>query len=98
MSNDGVNELLSSWQTLTQRQPFVNRWLSVNVDDVALPDGSRYEYTWLEPGGTGVAVLGFNEAGEVLIEQEYRYGVREVIWQLPGGLTNDGEDLMAAGL
>ena len=37
-------------------------------------------------------------AGEVLLEREYRHGVGEVIWQLPGGLADDGEDLQAAGL
>jgi 8-oxo-dGTP pyrophosphatase MutT (NUDIX family) len=87
-----------SWQTLNTHIVFSNRWITVQVDDVALPDGRRYEYTRLEPAGIGVAVIGFNEDGDVLMEREYRHGVGQVVWQLPGGLAAAGEDLQAAGL
>jgi 8-oxo-dGTP pyrophosphatase MutT (NUDIX family) len=86
------------WQTLGTRCVFANRWIKVLVDDVDLPDGRRYEYTRLEPAGTGVAVIGFNERGEVLLEREYRHGVGKVLWQLPGGLAAAGEELQSAGL
>ena len=43
-------------------------------------------------------MIGFNDAGEALLEREYRHGVGEVIWQLPGGLTDGNEDLQEAGL
>jgi ADP-ribose pyrophosphatase len=87
-----------SWQTLESRTAFSNRWIKVLMDEVVLPDGRRYEYTRLEPSGIGVAVIGFNERGEVLLEREYRHGIGQVIWQLPGGLAAVGEDLQAAGL
>lgn len=86
------------WQTLATHTTFANRWFTVAVDDVLLPDGRRYEYTRLEPGGIGVGVIGFNRQGEVLLEREYRHGVGEVIWQVPGGLADAGEELQAAGL
>lgn len=65
---------------------------------MALPSGQQYEYTRLVGPGVGVAVIGFNAAGEILLEREYRHGVGEVIWQLPGGLIKDGEDLIVGGL
>ena len=80
------------------RQAYRNRWVGVSVDHVRLPTGRTYEYTRLEPAGIGVAVIGFNAAGEILLEREYRHGVGEVIWQIPGGLAAPGEDLVAAGL
>lgn len=89
---------VSAWNTIGSHTAFANRWLSVQLDEVELPNGGRYEYTRLVPGGTGVGVIGLNEAGEVLLEREYRHGVGDVIWQLPGGLTDDGEDLQSAGL
>ncbi|MEZ4664335.1 MAG: NUDIX hydrolase [Caldilineaceae bacterium] len=36
--------------------------------------------------------------GEILLEREYRHGVGEVIWQLPGGLAEPDEDFITAGL
>lgn len=87
-----------AWQTIGTRPAFRNRWIGVEIDDVRLPDGRQYEYTRLLPAGIGVGVIGFNAAGEVLLEREYRHGVGEVVWQVPGGLAADGEELMAAGL
>ena len=86
------------WTTRETRTVFRNRWTGVDIDRVALPDGREYEYTRLRPAGIGVGVIGFNPAGQVLLEREYRHGVGEVIWQLPGGLSEDGEGLQAAGL
>jgi 8-oxo-dGTP pyrophosphatase MutT (NUDIX family) len=86
------------WQVHATRQVFGNRWLKVALDDVSLPDGRRYEYTRLEPAGIGVGVIGFNATGEVLLEREYRHGVGQVVWQLPGGLADEGEDWQSAGL
>lgn len=87
-----------AWQTLTTEIAFQNRWLRVVVDQVVLPTGREYEYTRLEGRGIGVGVIGFNATGEILLEREYRHGVREVVWQVPGGLATPGEDLQAAGL
>lgn len=89
---------LDEWSTIGAQRAFQNKWLAVDLEQVALPDGSRYEYTRIVPGRVGVGVIGFNRAGEVLLEREYRHGVRKVIWQIPGGLADAGEDLQAAGL
>lgn len=86
------------WQTVATHAAFQNRWLQVWLDDVALPDGRRYEYTRLQGAGIGVGVIGFNAAGEVLLEREYRHGVSQVVWQVPGGLAKAGEDLQLTGL
>lgn len=87
-----------AWTTRATRSAFRNRWLTVEIDDVALPTGAAYEYTRLLPAAEGVAVIGFNVAGEALLEREYRHGVGQVIWQLPGGLADSGEELRDAGL
>ncbi|MBX3054142.1 MAG: NUDIX hydrolase [Caldilineaceae bacterium] len=87
-----------AWTTRATRTAFRNRWLGVEIDEVELPTGAVYEYTRLLPAGVGVAVIGFNAAGDVLLEREYRHGVGRVVWQLPGGLADSGEALCDAGL
>jgi ADP-ribose pyrophosphatase len=72
--------------------------VGVTVDTVQLPTGQTYAYTRLEPAGIGVGVIGFNVAGEILLEREYRHGVGEVVWQIPGGLAAEGEELQRTGL
>jgi 8-oxo-dGTP pyrophosphatase MutT (NUDIX family) len=86
------------WTVNSSREAFANRWLRIAIDEVSLPDGRAYEYTRIEPVAPGVGVIGFNDAGEILLEREYRHGVGEVIWQIPGGLADPAEELQAAGL
>lgn len=86
------------WSTTATRSVFRNRWVGVVEDTVALPTGQSYEYTRLEPAGIGVGIVGFDAAGRILLEREYRHGVHQVIWQIPGGLADPGEDLQTAGL
>ena len=87
-----------AWTTRATHTAFGNRWLAVEIDDVVLPNGHEYEYTRLVPRAPGVGVIGFNEDGHILLEREYRHGVGEVIWQIPGGLADPNEDLRTAGL
>ena len=86
------------WQTLATESAFRNRWVGVALDQVQLPTGQQYTYTRLEPAGVGVGVMGFNAAGAVLLEREYRHGVNAVVWQLPGGLAATDEELLAGAL
>ncbi|MBK6429208.1 MAG: NUDIX hydrolase [Anaerolineae bacterium] len=86
---------IASWQLVDSRDAFQNRWLHVTLDTVRLPDGRTYEYTNVHREVAGVGIIGLNAAGEILLQQEYRHPVGQVVWQAPGGLANVGEDLLA---
>ncbi|MCS6843682.1 MAG: NUDIX hydrolase [Caldilineales bacterium] len=84
--------MVQPWQIVASREAFHNRWLHVTLDTVRLPDGQLYEYTTIRRDKVGVAAVVFNPQGQMLLEQEYRLPVGEVIYQLPGGLADPGED------
>jgi len=84
------------WRRLHGHTAFANRWIQVDVDTVALPNGRRYDYTVIRRRQHGAAVLAFNDQGQLLLEQEYRYPVDQVIWQTPGGLIDPGETPLQA--
>lgn len=86
---------LAPWGQVSSVAAFHNRWLHVTLDTVRLPNGQTYEYTTIRREVEGVGVLGFNAAGQVLLQREYRHPVNQVIWQAPGGLTSPGEDRAA---
>ena len=85
--------MIQPWQLLDTRDGFRNRWLHVTLDTVRLPDGATYEYTTIRRDKPGVAVAVINAQGQLLLEQEYRLPVGQVVYQLPGGLADVGEDL-----
>ena len=78
------------WDVLREDVVYEDRWVKVVLAHVRLPNGRRYVYTtlWRVPGA---AVVALNERGEILLVQEYRHPLGDVIYQLPGGLVDEGE-------
>ena len=100
-STDVVQPDPKAWQVTETRTAFRNQWVSVELDDVLLPNGDAYEYTRLAVASNraGVGVVGFNKGRtHLLMVREYRHGVGKVLWQFPAGLSNQGEDLGLAVL
>ncbi len=87
---------LRPWRRLHTKEVYANRWLRIQIDRVELPNGQPYDYTVIHRFADGVAALVFDDQNRLLLEREYRYPVEEVIWQLPGGLVDPGEEPLAA--
>lgn len=86
--------MVEPWQLLETRDGFRNRWLHATLDTLRLPDGGVYEYTTIRREKAGVAVAVLNPRGQLLLEQEYRWPVAQVVYQIPGGLVDTDEDLV----
>ena len=80
--------------TLSSRTVYRGRLLDVREDDVRLPDGttSRREYI-VHPGAA--VMIAMADAQSVVIERQYRYALREHVYELPAGKIDPGEDPLA---
>lgn len=66
-------------------------------DIVNLPDGSTMPYIRTVPAKThSVAVIALDSAGNMLVQREYSYPPDEIMWQLPGGGAEPGEEIIEA--
>ena len=45
-----------------------------------------------------VIVVARTRAGELIMVRQFRWGSNELSWEFPGGIVNEGEDPVAAGL
>ncbi|MBA3531725.1 MAG: NUDIX hydrolase [Ardenticatenales bacterium] len=79
------------WTVLSEEQHYENRWVRVRAQRVRLPNGVEYDYTLVDRPAQGVAVMLFDNEERLLLEQEYRHAVQQVVWQVPGGLINESE-------
>jgi ADP-ribose pyrophosphatase len=79
------------WIVLSEEVPFENRWVEVRLQRVRLPNGQEYEYSVVNRPAQGVGVFLFDEENRLLLEQEYRHAVGQVVWQVPGGLMDESE-------
>ena len=82
----------SQWVVHGRRRLYDSPWIRLEMTDVELPDGQRYEHhtVWM-PAAAMAAVLD-DAAERVLLMWRHRFVPDVWNWELPGGLIEDGED------
>jgi ADP-ribose pyrophosphatase len=83
------------WKTLSSREVYRNRWLSLREDQVALPDGRTSIYGVVTCGDC-VGVLPFVDPNTMLLIKQYRYVAKRLTWEMPTGGVHPGETVEEA--
>lgn len=82
--------------TVKKNVVYSGRIIRLRVDDALLPDGRPCKREIVEhPGGSAVLCV---ESGKVLLERQFRYAYGEVIWEIPAGKLEKGEDPARAAM
>lgn len=81
----------SRWIAHGERTIYDSRWIKLDLVDVELPDGQRFEHhvVRLNPASV-VAVI--DSADRALMLWRHRFVSDRWGWELPGGLVDEGED------
>jgi ADP-ribose pyrophosphatase len=61
-----------------------SKWYNLRQDVIGTPDGSRGTYTVVEHPGA-VWVVPVTDQGEIILEWQYRYTVKDWCWEVPAG-------------
>lgn len=77
--------------TLASKTMYRGRLLDVREDEVRLPDGSTSRREYIVHPGAAV-MLAMPDAHSVVMERQYRYALREHVYELPAGKIDAGED------
>jgi ADP-ribose pyrophosphatase len=78
-------------RTLSSQRIYEGAILSLRVDTVALPGGGVARREIVEHSGA-VAVLPVDEQGHVYLVRQFRKAVEEVLWEIPAGRLEAGEE------
>ena len=76
---------------ISSEQAFKGDFLRIERVTVELPDGKVATRDIVRHPGA-VAILALNEAGDILLERQYRTALDEVILEIPAGKVDPGED------
>ena len=76
---------------IASRTVFEGRLLTVLVDEVELADGARARREVVRHPGA-VAIVGLLDDGRVIMIRQYRHAAGEVLWELPAGVLEAGEE------
>jgi 8-oxo-dGTP pyrophosphatase MutT (NUDIX family) len=61
------------------------------LDQVELPNGNQLQATIFE-FRSWANILAVTKNNEAVLIRQYRHGVQDVLWEIPGGIVEDGED------
>lgn len=83
-------------KTVNKNYVYEGKIIKVRCDDAVLPDGKPCKREIVEhPGGTSILYV---TNGNVLLVRQYRYAFEEVLYEIPAGKLNYGEDPKAAAI
>ncbi|MEP6759918.1 MAG: NUDIX hydrolase [Sporichthyaceae bacterium] len=83
------------WELLAER-PRTGGWVPVSTRTYRMPDGSVSDWDIHEPGFTTVAVLALTPDDRVVLTRQFRPGPGRVVFDLPGGIVDPGEQIIEA--
>lgn len=87
---------MQPWKCLSSTIVFDSPWLRVTADKCELPSGHLLEPYFVIHESEWVHVFAIGEGEEILIVRQYRYAGNTVCSELPGGVVDSDEDLLAA--
>jgi ADP-ribose pyrophosphatase len=77
------------WKTLKSEYLFKDLWFTVRTDTCERPDGRIVEPYYVYEFPTWVSAVALTEDGKVIMERQYRHGLGEVAFEIPGGCVDD---------
>lgn len=77
------------WKTLKSEYLFKDLWFTVRQDTCERPDGRIVTPYYVYEFPTWVTALALTEDGKVILERQYRHGLGETHYEIPGGCVDD---------
>lgn len=78
-------------KTISRQEIFKGRIISLQVDEVMLPNGSTSKREIIKHPGA-VAVIAITEEGKLVVVEQYRKALEKAIVEIPAGKLEKGED------
>ena len=77
------------WKTLKSEYLFKDLWFTVRKDTCEQPNGKIVTPYYVYEFPTWVTALALTEDGKVILERQYRHGLGQVNYEIPGGCVDD---------
>ena len=86
--NDEAN---FNYQVVASQTIFDHAWVKIMRDTLS-HQGKQVQYFYLASPVEAVATIGVAPGGEIILTRQYRHPIGKVIYDLPAGRLNPGED------
>ncbi len=79
------------WTVLSSKHVVKDKWLSLRIDDCRTEDGVEINPYYVIECPDWALIAAFDDEMRLLIVEQYRHGLGEVICELPGGIVDAGD-------
>lgn len=87
---------LKKWKQLSSKRAYTSEYIAIDEDRVLLPNGAVKKYYLSNQDRSAVSIIPIDARGRFLLQKEYRYPVRKVMYGFPGGLVEKKEQPLPA--
>lgn len=96
MSSTVIKYTHQAWEVLEKKYLFENKYMTLRQEVVQLPTGQVHEDYFIREWEGFVTIFAMTNDGRILLNREYKHGVKDVIVTLPAGMIDEGEGPMEA--
>jgi ADP-ribose pyrophosphatase len=80
-----------NWKILKSEYLFKDLWFTVRNDTCERPDGKIVAPYYVYEFPNWVCAVALTEDGKLIMERQYRHGIGETAFELPGGCVDDAD-------
>lgn len=91
-----MSKPIRPWRLIDSKYLLRDRWLTLRADTCETEDGVEVAPYYVQEVCDWVHIVGLNDRGELLINQQYRHGTQQICLELPSGGVEQGEAPLAA--
>lgn len=89
---------MMNWKTLSSTYLFNDLWFTVRKDRCETPQGKIVDPYYVYEFPTWVTAFALTEDNQVLLEMQYRHGIGETHYEIPGGCVDDTDASLEAAV
>ena len=83
--------MTEAWKLLSSTYSFRDRWLTLRSDTVALPGGETLSPYHVIESPDWVNAIAITDDGHIVLVEQYRHAVQQMMLELPAGHVDVGE-------
>jgi 8-oxo-dGTP pyrophosphatase MutT (NUDIX family) len=87
---------MAKWKTLSTRVAYENPFMLVHEDQAINPAGKQTVYGYVESKSDSVYVIPIDEEGSTYIIRQYRYPIKQEVWEFVAGRADNQQPENAA--
>ncbi|MFD2871389.1 NUDIX hydrolase [Mucilaginibacter ximonensis] len=93
-----TNKDIQKWTLLKEEDVSPSPWFPVMKHTVKLANGNVIDDYYYSPLGDVVQVLAVTRDNEVVLVQQYKHGIGEILIELPGGMLQKNRSIIESAL